>query len=106
MSSFKDIVKVSKASACATCQTYIYEFEFPIQKDIATFISTLGAMSYNLEKYKLVSIDNEYLYISGIIGRTSLKVKYKSNVESYKSLVELQLAAYIEAATGNPVELI
>lgn len=105
MTKFRDSVKVSKATVCTTCQTYVYEFAFPIEKDIANFLLGLGSLTYNLDKYKLISIDNEYLYISGLIGRNSIKVKYKTNAETYKSLVELQLAAYLELVSGVKIEL-
>lgn len=94
-----------KTSSCPVCATYDYVLRYTITSDIENFLTVFGNPTYPLSKYKAIYIDNEQVTITGNVGRSTIRVKYKKEVEHGKQLFAMQLCSWIEHAHGVKVEL-
>lgn len=102
---FYDIIEFSKISSCSSCSTYVYTLPFPVDKEVEQAFLPLGALKYDLNKYKIVKIDNDSLQIAGRLGTNTLTVKFKQDVSNSKNLFEIHLAAYAESKMGLKIEV-
>lgn len=102
---FYDVIEFTKITSCASCATYSYTLPFPVDVEIELALAPIGAVKYDLRKYKIVKIDNDALQISGRIGTNKLMVKFKQDAITNKNLFEIHLAAYAEIKTGLKIEV-
>jgi hypothetical protein len=92
---FDSVVKIRRATACPTCQSFIYTLPVSIESDIEAAIHVFGNLTYPLNKFKIILLDSEALTISSMLGRTELRIKFKRNAEQLKIAVRAQLCTYL-----------
>lgn len=102
---FYDVIEFTKITSCSSCSTYVYTLPFPVDIEVEQAFLPLGALKYDLKKYKIVKIDNDSLQISGRLGTNKFTVKFKQDVATNKNLFEIHLAAYAEIKTGLKIEV-
>ncbi len=79
---------INKLTQCKNCLSYKYTFDFKIENDIVDFIEKLGNPKYNIEKLKVIRIENDDFVLVGAIGSTTITVKYK-NIQSQTKVLKV-----------------
>ena len=97
MENFENIIDVKKVTSCKTCSTYIYTLPCNFTEEIADFLLPFGKLAYDLNRVKIIKLENEYLSISqGRIGSNKLKVRFNRDAVSMKELFDIHIASYVE----------
>jgi len=103
---FSEIVDIRKTGACETCRTYSYTLPINLTTAIGNFLLPIGKVIYNLDKCKIIRIENEAITLSGArVGTNSLKVKFKRNPKVYQELFNIHLAAFLESEMNISIKL-
>jgi hypothetical protein len=103
---FDEVIKSRKVGACSTCGTYVYTLPVNMTVNIGDYFLVLGSLSYNLQKCTLIRMDNKIITISDArVGSNTLRVKFKKEIDKYKELFDIHLAAFVESEMGVIIEM-
>lgn len=77
-----------------------------LTQGVEKYLVAFGKLSYNLDKCKIVRIDNSELSISNArIGSPKFKVKFKKNRDALKELFEIHIAAFLEEELNSIITM-